>query len=95
MRCFYFHKMPDLLKHAKEHDSAVVTEGGRLVAVHGEAVRPDLCPRLSRLDWHHSSQGAALAVVRTGGQDLFWEEEIQVSFGINLISFTLSMFGEE
>ena len=50
MRCFHFHKMPDLLKHAKEHDSAVVTEGGRLVAVHGEAVRPDLCPRLSRLD---------------------------------------------
>ena len=32
----------DLLKHAEEHDSAVVTEGGRLVAVHSEAMRPNV-----------------------------------------------------
>ena len=61
----------DLLKHAKEHDSAVVTEGGRLVAVHGEAVRPDLCSRLWRLDWHHGLQSAALVEVSAGGQNLF------------------------
>ena len=61
-----------LFEHAEEHDAAVVAEGGRLVRVDGEAVRPQR-PRLARgrrLHRDHGLQRAAVIHVRGRAQDL-------------------------